>query len=496
MLKTAMILQSNYAGAVGWEAVNMFFAPYIVGMEYDRVKQIAQMLIYEFNQLAGARGGQTVFSDFNLYYGIPNRFKETKAIGPGGEYCKDENGNYLHYKDFEKESNLFLKALLEVYSEGDATGKPFFFPKPLIHLNEEALATPGWEEMFNYMCEIASDNGALYFVFDRDESTISQCCRLNLKMDSEDLLLAKTPEKMRFTALQNVTINLPRLAYKAQGDYEKLKELMKESMALVAKAHIQKKRFIHRLLLLDKDSPLKFFLVDHDGEKYLRMNKLTYLAGLIGLNECVQAMCGEQLHESDEAFNMGLDIVGYLAGLAMLEGERNGIKIVLEETPAESSNERLVNLDKKYYKEQSLKVIKGKNQKYYTNSVHFAEGANIPVDFRIRKQSKFHELVQGGSIIHVFMGEYKPPSKSIARLLMKTYTDTKCTQLCFSPEFTVCEDCNRTTRGLKKKCGYCGSSNVYGVTRIVGYFSRIDGWNDGKLAELKDRRRETIKDVA
>lgn len=39
------------------------------------------------------------------------------------------------------------------------------------------------------------------------------------------------------------------------------------------------------------------------------------------------------------------------------------------------------------------------------------------------------------------------------------------------------------------KCGQCGSTNVYGVTRVVGYFSRIDNWNSGKKAELRDRQK-------
>jgi ribonucleoside-triphosphate reductase len=493
MVKMAMLLQSNYAGAVGWEAVNVFFAPYLRGMDFEEIKQIAQMLIFEFNQLAGARGGQVVFSDFNLYYGIPRRFRDTPAIGPGGCYRDSESTGRLCYKDFEEESNLFLKALLEVYMEGDADGKPFFFPKPLIHINDEAINTEGWDEIFAYMCEITSENGALYFVFDRgDSASVSQCCRLQLKLDEEDLKLAKTPEKMRFTALQNVTINLPRLAYKSGGDYTKLKKLLKYHIELVGETHLEKRRFVKKLLALGDASSLIFFLTNHDGEAYLKFKKMTCLCGLIGLNECVEYMTGKQLHESKEAYDMGLDIVGRLAGLCAIESDKRGFKIVLEETPAESTNERLVNLDKKYFPDEAAKVIKGKDKKYYTNSVHFAEGANIDVVARIKKQSKFHPLVEAGSIIHVWLGEAKPHPKSIMKLLTKVYTDTECSQLCFSPEFTICYDCHRTTRGLKKKCGACGGTNIYGITRIVGYYSAIPGWNAGKLAELKDRRRETV----
>ncbi|MEA2071053.1 MAG: anaerobic ribonucleoside-triphosphate reductase [Asgard group archaeon] len=38
-------------------------------------------------------------------------------------------------------------------------------------------------------------------------------------------------------------------------------------------------------------------------------------------------------------------------------------------------------------------------------------------------------------------------------------------------------------------CPYCGSTNVYGISRIVGYFSVIDNWNASKKAELKNRQK-------
>ncbi|VVB74481.1 Anaerobic ribonucleoside-triphosphate reductase [Candidatus Tiddalikarchaeum anstoanum] len=41
------------------------------------------------------------------------------------------------------------------------------------------------------------------------------------------------------------------------------------------------------------------------------------------------------------------------------------------------------------------------------------------------------------------------------------------------------------------RCQCCGSKNVYGMTRVVGYFSKIDDWNKSKKAELKDRQKGT-----
>lgn len=513
MVKMASTLQSHYAGAIGWEAVNIFFAPFLRGLPYERVKQLAQMIIYEFNQLAGARGSQVVFTDFNLYYGVPPHFRDVPALGPGGKYLKpneeaeakeliyldEPEEGCLTYKDFELEANQFLRALFEVYLEGDATGKTFVFPKPLLHINESFFQTPGWEEMLSLACKVASKQGITYFVFDRgSEVTVSQCCRLKLRLGEKDLQEAETPEKLRFTALQNVTINLPRIAYKARGsDWLLTREIIK-AMRLVAKAHLQKKKFIQSLLELGENGPLAFFTAAKDGEPYLRLDRLTYLCGILGLNEMVQFHLGKQLHESNEAYLFGLKVIALMNMYAKKLSKRYGIKMVLEETPAESAAYRLAKLDMKYYPAFASRVLKGnlsKGEFYYTNSIHFA--ADAPIDYveRVQKQSKFHPMIEAGAIIHIWLGESEPDPEAIKNFVIKTFRQTKAEQIAFSPEFTVCEDCYRTSRGLFADCPRCGSDNVYGITRIVGYFSKIPTWNKGKIGELKQRVRTSLAEV-
>jgi ribonucleoside-triphosphate reductase len=509
MVKMASTLQSHYAGAIGWEAVNIFFAPYLRGLSYNRIKQLAQMIIYEFNQLAGARGSQVVFTDFNLYYGIPRHFKDVPAIGPGGKYMKKVKGEIVYldqpedgcltYQDFELEANNFLKALFEVYLEGDATGKTFVFPKPLLHLNEDFFQTPGWEEMLYLASKVASHQGITYFVFDRGgEVTISQCCRLRVRLGETDLQETKTPEKLRFTALQNVTVNLPRIAYKARGDDGLLFSELKRAMNLIAQAHLQKKNFIEKILALGENGPLAFFTASKDNEPYLRPDRLTFLCGVLGLNEMVQFHLGEELHQSDKALKFGLQVVSFMNLEARRLSREHGIKLVLEETPAESAAYRLAKLDMKYYPAFAKKVLKGdfgQDRFYYTNSVHLP--ASAPVDYieRVQKQSLFHPLIEAGAIIHIWLGESEPDPEAIKKFVIKTFQHTQAVQIAFSPEFTVCEACQQTSRGLYNACPKCSSEKVYGITRIVGYFSKIPTWNRGKLGELEERRRTNLQEA-
>ena len=45
----------------------------------------------------------------------------------------------------------------------------------------------------------------------------------------------------------------------------------------------------------------------------------------------------------------------------------------------------------------------------------------------------------------------------------------------------------------KASCPKCLSTNVYGMSRVVGYYSIIENWNESKQAELKDRQSGDYK---
>ncbi len=493
LLKMTSVLQNNFAGAIGWDAVNTFFAPYLEGLSDERIHQIAQMLIFEFNQLAGGRGGQVAFTDVNLYYEVPKHFRDVPAIGPGGK----ETGKT--YGDYASEAKRFLRALFSVYMEGDSRGQPFFFPKPLLHITEDFFREEGWEEMLSLACEVASEKGNTYFVFDRGDAVkLSECCRLSFELDHRDILEARTPWKLRFCALQNVTLNLPRMAYRSGGDRETLFDLVDHYMEIAAKAHLQKKKFLREILALGKHGPLSVLCMEHDGEPYLRFERAKYLVGILGMNEMVQTITGYQLHESEEAFQLALAVTQYMNLKCQILSERYGLDIVLEQTPAESTTYRFAKLDLKSCPE-ALDVVKGNpatGEVYYTNSTHFPY--NIPMDpvRKIVEEGRFHPLISAGAITHIWMGEHKPDARALSSFVQKIFRHSENAQITFSPEFTVCNGCGATTRGLRESCPACGSADVDGITRITGYFTRTSSWNEGKKAELQDRVRTQLFEYA
>ncbi len=486
----ASYLQGLFAGAIGWDAVNMFFAPLFENMPYDQIKQVAQHLIFSFAQLAGNRGGQVVFSDFNLFLTIPEHYQNTPAVGIGGKYTGKNYGEY------EKESRLFLKAILDVINEGDADGANFAFPKINLHVDEHSFDKN--DELLMYACEINAVRGSVYILFDRAGSVkVSQCCRLSIEMTQKDLdRMSKHPDELRFSAWQNVSVNLPGIAYRSRTKEAAFKE-MDRLAATAMKAHKAKYDFINKLLEIGEKGPLAFLTTGMNGKAYLRPEDAKFLVGMVGLNEMVQILTGQQLHESNAALLFGLEIIAHLKMTVDKLAAEYGFTCVLEETPAESTSGRFAQLDLKTYPEAKnyIRGIKGGDYSsaYYTNSVHLAYDSNVDIFERIEKQSMFAPMIQAGSIIHVWLGESNPDAKAIYALIKNAYNNTKAAQIAFSPDFTICQDCHTQFKGFREECPGCGSKNIYHSTRITGYFSRVSGWTKGKLAELKDRVKVAIE---
>lgn len=549
-------MQANYAGALGLAYINIMYAPYLRGMDAAEILQVAQGLIFGGAQNAFSRGGQTIFLDFNIHTGVPGYLKSVPAVGPCGKYMlrradgsiarleettlstTDANGNplmelkvreedgswrcvlretaddkhgmkldaaidsdlaahgehILTYGDFEEEARRMTRALLDVWEAGDAQGHVFEFPKCDFHVSAETFEDPAQLAIYQRACEVASRNGSVYFIFDRDEVTLSACCRLRTTIQDNHMM--RHPESMRFCGFQNVTINLPQCMYRAaRNGHSTLDGLLEEidkMMELAVKAHEQKRRRISEMLSGPGFPLWQIGKMANDGKPYVDLATATYIIGIIGVNDAVHFLTGKEFHESDAAMRLGEKIVAHMFLRAKKLSVKHQMKLTLEETPAESAARRLAKADLVYYRTEALQTFKGGDEDvaYYTNSVHLSADAPVSLVERIRKQARFHSLIESGAITHAFIGEERPSPVAIDRLVRETFFRTQSAQLVLSPEFTYCQACGHNMRGLHDHCTSCGSANVEGETRVVGYFSKVKNWNKSKRdGELKARQR-------
>lgn len=487
MVRFGASLQGHFAGVIGWDAINHSFAPYLAGMGERELEQFAQMLIYEFSQLTSSRGGQAIFTDIHLCWEVPDVLAELPAVGPGG---KTTGRTFREYGD---DARRFARALMAVYREGDAAGKPFIFPRPIVHITDAFFRTPGHEAFLEDVCGVAAAKGNPFLVLDRENhSRVFPCGCVDFGREAPDN--APEPWKRRCASIQNVTLNLPRLGYRArEADDSRLFSLLDEAIGLAANAHIQKRHFIEELLSLGAAGPLAMLAMQNDGSSYFRMTEATYLIGVTGLNELVHIRKGKQLHESGEALAFGLSLMGHMREQIDRRCGIHGMNFVLEQTPAETTAYRFARLDLKHFSPLPGRYVRGdlaRGEIYYTNATHLHPAAPVDPPTRIRLEGLFHPFFRAGAVTHIELGAAEPRADLLAALIVQAFHETKNNQIVFSPEFTCCDRCGATLRGLHEKCGRCGSMEVDGLARITQYYSKVSGWNRGKRAELRNRNRD------
>ena len=123
----------------------------------------------------------------------------------------------------------------------------------------------------------------------------------------------------------------------------------------------------------------------------------TLTLGFIGLAECLKALIGSHHGESEEAQNLGLEIVGHMRKRMDEASEKYHLNFSLIATPAEGLSGRFVRIDREKYG-----VIPGVTDRdYYTNSFHVPVYYPISAFEKIAREAPYHELTNGGHISYI-----------------------------------------------------------------------------------------------
>ncbi|MEA2075509.1 MAG: anaerobic ribonucleoside-triphosphate reductase [Euryarchaeota archaeon] len=522
--------QTNFAGGQGFFNFLTFIAPYLEGLSYEEIEQLMQMFVYEMTQMQVARGGQLVFSSVQLTPGIPKIWKDKPAVYKG-EVWNGERVPLRTYGEFEREVRLAFKALMNVMLQGDYWSKPFNFPKPEIAIepyflkedaefNQKNQDLPTYEELYDLAFELTAKYGTPYFDNKIPEYrgagegvSCYQCCAYSFKTSPDD---ADFKDKMYFNngthftmgGWQVITLNCPRAAYRADGDDDRLIAELKRLMDSAMEVLKVKKRWMKQIV----DSGRMPFATQrpkdpHTGEKgsmAVHLNGLVYIIGVVGLNEMVQYHYGKQMHEDKGALRLAVRAMTEMELYTKELSEREGMEISFSRTPAETVAQRFAVADllNKEFRDKVLSVVKGDAERalalihetrdlpiYYTNGTHVPPNADVTLAERINIEHIFFPIVDGGDIMHIFLGEGYPDPRGVKSLALKIAENTQTGYYAFTKDMTVCTDCAHVTMGLMEECEKCGSTNLDYISRITGYLQAVSGWNEGKKQELMDRMR-------
>ncbi len=523
--------QTNFAGGQGFYNFLTFIAPYFEGMSYDGIEQLMQMFVYEMTQMMVARGGQLVFSSVQLSPGIPKLWRDKPVVYKGKVW--DGNQAPLRtYGEFEREVRLGFEALMNVMLKGDYWGKPFNFPKPEISIEPDFMEEDGefnrahpeilsYDELYTKAFELAAKYGAPYFDNQLPEYrgagkgiSCYQCCAYNFSSshdkdsEFEQKLYFKDGKHFSMGAWQVVSINCPRAAYKAQKNdealFRELKLLMDESIEL-----FKVKRKWMDIIVKSNRMPFatqrpKDPITMGRGEIAVDLSGLVYTIGVVGINEMVQYHTGKQIYESEDARRLAIRAMFELKFYAKELSEKYGMEIALARTPAETTAQRFAVSDLLHaeYRKCAEPIIKGNVPEalrrihetrdlpiYYTNGTHVPPSAEVTLPQRIKLEETFFPIVDGGNILHIWMGEAAPDPHGLKEFAMNIAKNTQVGYFAFTKDMTVCMDDFHVASGLLKECPNCESENVEHLSRVTGYIQAVSGWNEGKKQELKDRKR-------
>jgi ribonucleoside-triphosphate reductase len=325
----------------------------------------------------------------------------------------------------------------------------------------------------------------------------SQCCRKFLRGDQIVSKCELDPEKRKkgnvwedyvaIGSLQSVSLNLPRYAYIAQNEDDYF-TILDKKMELCAQILRKKWKLMEQRL---ESGHLPLCSGTIDGDPIFKMRDQNLSIGFTGLNAATFSLTGEELPESESAYNLGKRILEYMVAKCNTMSERDGYSYSLWEQPSESTANRLAKLDLKHFPKKAITQSSG-DSAYYTNSSHFRYDADIPLFERIKKQGNYHPIISGGVISHLWLGEQKPNIQGLWELTKNICLNTNTAYFAYTTDYTYCPHCCKMFRGGKWTCPDCHSNEVKVYSRITGYYSEVNRYNKGKRAEWEARKRDNI----
>lgn len=468
------IMQNEWAGAQAFSSFDTYLAPFVKAdhLSYGEVKKCIESFIYGVNT-PSRWGTQAPFSNITLDWTVPDDMAEMNAIVGGREMD-------FKYKDCKAEMDMVNRAFIETMIEGDANGRGFQYPIPTYSITKDF----DWSDTENnrLLFEMTSKYGTPYFSnyinSDMQPSDVrSMCCRLRLDLRE---LRRKTGgffgSGESTGSVGVVTINIPRIAYLAEGEADFYRRLDR-MMDISARSLKTKREVITKLLEQGLYPYTKRYLGTFE-------NHFSTI-GLIGMNEAgLNARWIRKDMTQPECQRFTREVLDHMRERLSDYQEEYGDLYNLEATPAESTTYRLAKHDKERYPDIITAGKEGKTP-YYTNSSHLPVGYTEDIFDALDIQDELQTRYTSGTVFHAFLGEKLPDWKAAASLVRTIAQNYKLPYYTLSPTYSICKS-HGYLAGEHFTCPICKQkAEVY--SRITGYYRPVQNWNEGKLQEYKDR---------
>ncbi|MBE6036298.1 MAG: anaerobic ribonucleoside triphosphate reductase [Clostridiales bacterium] len=469
-------------GAENVDKIQKFAAKY-AAKETDRADyQAMEALVHNLNTMHSRAGAQVPFSSIN--YGT----------------------------DTTPEGRMAIKNILLACDAGLGNGETCIFPIHIFKVKEGVNYNPGDPnyDLFKLACRVSAKRLFPNFSFidapynlqyykegDPNTEVAYMGCRTRVIGNAYDPTKQVTGGRGN---LSFTSINLPRLAIKANRNVEFFFEQLDQMVSLVFDQLYE--RFLIQASKKVKNYP---FLMGQgiwlDSDKLgpndtvgevLKHGTLT--VGFIGLAECLKALLGAHHGESKEAQNLGLDIVGFLRKRADEKTKATGMNYTVIATPAEGLSGRFVRMDRARY--GSIPGVT--DREYYTNSFHVPVYYDINAFDKVRIEAPYHALTNAGHITYVELDGDPLKNLDAFEAVIRCMKESGVGYGSVNHPVDRDPVCGFTGI-IDNECPHCGRKEDDGnakferIRRITGYLvGTVDRFNDAKRAEVEDRVKHSV----
>ncbi len=444
--------------------------------------QAMEALIHNLNTMNSRAGAQVPFSSIN--YGM----------------------------DTSPEGRLVMKNVLLATEAGLGGGETPIFPiqifrvKSGVNFNEGepnydlyrlAIKTSA-KRLFPNFSFIDAPYNLQYYKEGHPETEISYMgCRTRVMGNAYDREREIAPRRGN---LSFTSINLPRLAIRANGDIDWFFQELETKMQLVIE------QLDERFAIISKKKVKNFpFLMGEgvwiDSEhlgwedtvgEVLKHGTLTI--GFIGLAEALKALTGKHHGESAESQELGLKIIGAMRAFCDKKAAETGMNYTLIATPAEGLSGRFIRMDRERYG-----AIEGVTTRdYYTNSFHVPVYYGCTAFHKLSTEAPYHALTNAGHISYVEMDGDPLQNLDAFEKIVRFMHDVGIGY--GSINHPVDRDPVCGFNGIiGDSCPHCGRTENDGnrrferIRRITGYLvGTLDRFNNAKRAEEGDRVKHGV----
>lgn len=213
----------------------------------------------------------------------------------------------------------------------------------------------------------------------------------------------------------------------------------------------------------------------------------TITLGYIGVYECVKSLLGVS-HTTPEGEKLALEIVFYMKKKVLDWKKRTGLGFALYGTPSESLTEKFAQATVRRWG-----TVDGEsNRNFLTNSYHVFVEEKINAFDKLKFESQFHPISNGGCISYVEAVNLTNNIPAVLSLIQYIYENIQYAEINTKSDY--CHVCGYDGEimiddNLDWYCPNCGNrdkSKMNVVRRTCGYLGE-NFWNKGRTEEIKNR---------